>query len=140
MDKAIVRSVLNPLKELNMSKLNTLFVATALLFAAGAQADTAAQVAQERTALAMRTAGVDHLMPELRDANASGLAQSRQSAAQTAAAQPAKTRAQVLAELQQARQNGEMDFAAAQVGFPTQPAAVASSDTRLAAAPAKTLR
>lgn len=58
------------LKDRIMSKLNAIVIASTLLFVAATQAApaTAAEAHQAQTAQAMRTEGVDHLIPAGRDA------------------------------------------------------------------------
>jgi hypothetical protein len=142
------------LKDCIMSKLNAIVIATTLLFAAAAQAESSAAVeaSQAQTAQAMRFEGVDHLIPaqrseEARSASAKPVAKPAPAAAakkepqaQQAERKPAEikaglSRAEVVAELQRARANGEMDRIHAELGYVPAPVgrtAIEARDTRVA--------
>lgn len=136
-----------------MSKLNaiasTITLASTLWFAAAAQADTsaAAEASQAQTAQAMRFEGVDHLIPaprndksvEARKADAKPKKAPHAPQLEQAERKPAEikaslSRADVIAELQRARANGEMDRIHAELGHVPAPVGRAAVEpTRLAA-------
>gem|GEM_PF-6239422 len=144
-----------------MSKLNAIVIASTLLFVAATQAApaTAAEAHQAQTAQAMRTEGVDHLIPAGRDAVAAPIRSAvakpaarteradtkpAQAATQAVdAAQPAVSRAQVIAELKRAREDADLEFHVAELGYVSAPlrrSKAVVQDTRLASLPAATLR